>query len=68
MNEEEVEERPELSLSERRVFEWRVREFGRMGFGTVDAELLAASDADLDGARKIRSKGCPLELLFRIVA
>jgi hypothetical protein len=50
------------------VLLWRREQFGRLGFGPVDARLLAESGADLGQARRLFTAGCPLDLAFRILA
>ncbi len=49
------------------VLLWRCEQFGRRGFGAVEARLLAESRADLGQARRLRRAGCPVELAFRIL-
>ena len=50
------------------VQRWRREQFGRLGFDTVIARLLAESPADLGLARQLRSAGCPIATAFRILA
>jgi hypothetical protein len=52
---------------EQTVLLWRREQFGRLGFGPVDARILAESSADLGDARRLRTAGCPLDLAFRIL-
>ena len=42
------------------VAEWRLEQFGLLGFDLGDAVRLAESDADLNRARKLVADGCPL--------
>jgi hypothetical protein len=64
-----VEQPPEETLSEDQlVLIWRREQFAHLGFGSVDARLLADSPADLGEARRLRRAGCPLDLAFRILA
>ena len=64
-----IESDVEASESEERaVYQWRREQFARLGFDQVDSRLLAESPADLGLARRIRSKGCSIDLAFRILA
>jgi hypothetical protein len=47
---------------------WRQDQFGRLGFDSVIARLLAESPADLGLARRLRRAGCPVSTAFRILA
>jgi hypothetical protein len=53
---------------EHAVYLWRREQFGRLGFDSLGARLLADSQADLGEARRLRRAGCPLDLAFRILA
>jgi len=57
----------EVDLKEQIVLLWRREQFGRLGFDTFDARLLAESPADLGDARRLCEAGCPLDLAFRIL-
>ena len=50
------------------VQSWRREQFGRLGFDSVLARLLAESPADLGLARQLRGAGCPVATAFRILA
>jgi hypothetical protein len=50
------------------VQRWRREQFCWLGFGPVDARLLAESPADLGQARRLRAADCPLDVAFRILA
>jgi hypothetical protein len=50
------------------VQQWRREQFGRLGFDSVVARLLAESSADLGLARRLDLAGCPVALAFRILA
>src|SRR3954447_3103357 len=58
----------ELDSEELAVRSWRRDQFGRLGFDSVIARLLAESPADLGLARRLRRSGCPVALAFRILA
>jgi hypothetical protein len=66
-----VTERPsteeDLEGEERRVYDWRLREFGQLTGSIEAAERLAVSDADLGRARKMVAEGCPPERLAEIL-
>lgn len=50
------------------VFQWRVEQFGSLGFCPEEAELLADSaNADLGLARQLQRDGCPAETALRIL-
>ncbi len=50
------------------VQRWRSEQFGRLGFDSVVARVLAESPADLGLARRLIRDGCPVALAFRILA
>lgn len=50
-----------------RVRAWRLDQFLALGFGLVDSSCLAASDADVAGARGLIARGCPPHLATRIL-
>lgn len=57
----------DLEGEERRVYDWRLREFGQLTGSIEAAERLAVSDADLGRARKMVAEGCPPERLAEIL-
>jgi len=57
-----------IESEEQVVYRWRRDQFGRLGFDHVDSRLLAESPADLSLARRLRSRGCSVDLAFRILA
>jgi hypothetical protein len=57
----------ELDVEDRRIAQWRFDQFHSLGFGSVEASLLAASDADLHRARSLVAAGCPLHLALKIL-
>ena len=57
-----------LDSEELAVQSWRREQFGRLGFDSVIARLLAESPADLGLARRLSRAGCPVALAFRILA
>ena len=57
----------DLEGEERRVYDWRLREFGQLTGSREAAERLAVSDADLGLARKMSAERCPSELLVEIL-
>lgn len=57
-----------VNPEEQMVQSWRREQFGRLGFDTVIARLLAESPADLGLARRLRRAGCPVPTAFRILA
>jgi hypothetical protein len=61
---------PELddtSEEDRRVLRWRLEQFLELGFGLVNAAMLADSDADLSAARRLVDRGCPPPTAARIL-
>ena len=58
----------ELDVEDRRIAQWRFDQFHSLGFGPVEAALLAASDADLHRARSLVAAGCPLHLALKILS
>ena len=52
---------------EGRVFSRRYREARRAGLSIVEARLFAESDADVRDLRRLVERGCPLELLPKIL-
>ena len=64
-----IETTVEATESEEQVvYHWRREQFGRLGFDHVDSRLLAESHADLGLARRLRARGCTIDLAFRILA
>jgi len=57
-----------IDSEELEVQKWRREQFGRLGFDSVIARLLAESSADLGLARRLNRAGCPVALAFRILA
>ena len=57
----------DLDGEERRVYRWRLRQFGQLTGSIEAAERLAISDADLGRARKMIAEGCPPERLVEIL-
>jgi hypothetical protein len=57
-----------IDSEELAVQRWRRDQFGRLGFDSVIARLLAESPADLGLARRLNRGGCPVALAFRILA
>jgi hypothetical protein len=55
------------SAEELLVIDWRLDQFGRLGFPTLAAVTLAASPADLAEARKLVAAGCPADTAARIL-
>ena len=57
----------EVEVEDERIARWRFDQFRSLGFGDVEADLLAASKADLNCARSLVAAGCPLYLALRIL-
>lgn len=51
----------------REVYRRRFREAREAGLSIVEAQLFADSDRDVGELRKLVAKGCPPEVLARIV-
>lgn len=56
-----------LSLELLAVRNWRYDEARRAGLSGVESALFAESDRDLEELRHLLRKGCPSELIPRIV-
>jgi hypothetical protein len=52
---------------ERRTFLWRLAEFTRLGFAYPESVVLAGTGIDLAEARKLVTRGCPVETASRIL-
>jgi hypothetical protein len=52
---------------ERRTFLWRLAEFTLLGFAYSESVVLAGTRVDLAEARKLVTRGCPIETASRIL-
>jgi hypothetical protein len=52
---------------ERRTFLWRLAQFTRLGFAYPESVVLAGTGIDLAEARKLITRGCPIETASRIL-
>ena len=52
---------------ERRTFLWRLAEFTRLGFADPESVVFAGTGIDLAEARKLVTRGCPIETASRIL-
>ena len=50
-----------------RVTRWRLEQFSALGFDVGSSILLAASNADLQTARKLVASGCEYEVAAQIL-
>jgi hypothetical protein len=52
---------------ERGTFLWRLAQFTRLGFAYPESVVLAGTGIDLAEARKLVTRGCPIETASRIL-
>jgi hypothetical protein len=52
---------------ERSTFLWRLAQFTRLGFAYPESVVLAGTGIDLAEARKLVTRGCPIETASRIL-
>ena len=52
---------------ERRTFLWRLAQFTRLGFAYPESVVLAGTGIDVAAARKLVTRGCPIETASRIL-
>jgi hypothetical protein len=55
------------SPEDQRVLRWRLDQFIDLGFDLVSGALLADSPVDLEVARRLVARGCPVETATRIL-
>ena len=56
-----------LSAEESAVLHWRYSQLRGLGFGRLEARLVAESDCDLELVRRLIASGCRPQLATRIV-
>jgi len=52
---------------ERSTFLWRMAQFTRLGFAYPESVVLAGTGIDLAEARKLVTRGCPIQTAARIL-
>jgi hypothetical protein len=55
------------SPEDQRVLRWRLDQFIDLGFDLVSGALLADSPVDLEVARRLVARGCPVDTATRIL-
>ncbi len=50
-----------------RVYRWRLRRFGELGFDRGQAQRLALAGADWHQAQRLIASGCPVELAYELL-
>ena len=57
-----------MSTSEKKVYDWRLEQFTRLGFGETQAELLASDrHIDLNVVRRWIKQGCDHDTAFKLL-
>lgn len=56
-----------LTEDQKKRRKWRLEELRRVGYDKEWAEMIAESDIDLNMARSLLERGCPVELALSIL-